>query len=312
MSVRSLAVAASVATVATTAVSSADGALWLSDLLANLRLHLIGTCLALVAYWVMLRQSVMSLMVFLALIVNTGLAYSAISGATPTPAAVGTSLQVLTINVRQSNEKFDRVQEYLLAQSADVVIVQEVSLPWLDALNELHELYPHRLAEPRADNFGIAVLSKRPPLHKAVHHFAAEGIPYIEMAVLAGETPITILGVHLSWPVMPDAFRARNAQIVELSERYENHGEALALCGDLNLSVWSGWYARLAKEGGFGNDYDRVGLRTTWPSLIRWGGLSIDHCLARPGVAISAREVGPSIGSDHLPVAFVLEVAAKK
>lgn len=310
MTVRRFFIFVSVATAVSTAISIADGGFWLSDLLANLRLHLLAACFVMLIYWAACRQLLASLAILLALAVNLGSVYRAQPEPTAAASTSDDALRVVTINVRQSNDAFGRVQDYLRTQPADVVVVQEVSPQWLDALTELEDTYPYRLAEPRADNFGIAMLSRRPPLRQVVHHFEAGGIPYIEMTMKIGDVPLTVLGVHLSWPVMPDAFRARNAQILELSEWPDGENERLLLCGDLNLTVWSDWFARLTGQGRFSNWRHRAVEGTTWPSVMRWGGLSIDHCLARSGSEVATREVGPSIGSDHLPVAFDIEVDA--
>ncbi len=295
---------------AVTALSLVGGELWASDLVANLRLHLLLVCLLFLGYWLLARRRAMTILMILSLFVNAGLAYRALTPVGTADSNGGEVLRVATINVRQSNDDVERVQKYLVDHSVDVVIVQEISAGWLDALGELKNEYPYQLAEPRVDNFGIAMLSKREPIRQAVHHFDAGGIPYIEVTVPVGEVPVTVLGVHLSWPVMPGAFRTRNAQILELSERAAEGRERLVLCGDLNLSIWSDWFERLLEEGHFANVDPRVAVATTWPSFLRWGGLSIDHCLTRPGVVVATREVGPSIGSDHLPTSFELSVGA--
>ncbi|MEM7502632.1 MAG: endonuclease/exonuclease/phosphatase family protein [Pseudomonadota bacterium] len=299
---------ASLGVAAATALSLADGGLWASDLVANLRLHLLIACLLLVGYWLLERRRAMAALMVMSLLVNAALTYRALMPLSAPTSDDGAVLRVATINVRQSNDDVERVQKYLVDQSVDIVIVQEISARWLEALSALENEYPYQLAEPRVGNFGIAMLSKRAPSHQAVRHFTAGGIPYIEVTVPVGDVPVTIIGVHLSWPVMPGSFRARNAQILELSEREFDQSERLVLCGDLNLSIWSDWFDRLLAEGHFADVDPQVAVATTWPSFLPWGGLSIDHCLARPGVAVSAREVGPSIGSDHLPTAFELTI----
>ena len=300
--------ASSLAVAAATALSLLDGGLWASDLVANLRLQLLIASLLLVGYWLLGRGRAMAALMMVSLLVNAGLTYRALTPLSAPNSTNGAVLRVATINVRQSNDDVESVHKYLVDQSYDVVVVQEVSEQWLEALSVLESEYPYQLSESRIGNFGIAMLSKRAPIHQTVHHFMAGGKPYVEVTVPVGDVPVTILGVHLNIPVTPGSFRVRNAQILELSEREFDESERLVLCGDLNLSIWSDWFDRLLAEGHFADVDPQVAVATTWPSFLPWGGISIDHCLARPGVAVSAREVGPSIGSDHLPTAFELTI----
>lgn len=290
--------------VAATGVSLASADYFLSDLFANLRLHLAAGGLLLGLYAIGRRLWTPAVVLLVGCAVNAWPAYAVRTSASMPAAAQGEALRVLTVNVSRRNDHYRAVVEHILSQAADVVVLQEVTPRWASELAMLEETYPFFVVEPRDDSYGVAMLSKREPRAHAVRFFAAGGIPYTLMRFEVGDDPVVILGVHLSWPVAPRSFRQRNAQLNELIEMGSESG-ALVVCGDLNLSNWSRWFARLRTEGGFAGASTDV-APATWPSPMPWAGISIDHCVSQAPVAITGREVGPAVGSDHRPVLFEL------
>ncbi len=49
------------------------------------------------------------------------------------------------------------------------------------------------------------------------------------------------------------------------------------------------------------------GLKPTWPTSLPLLMIPLDHCLLSPGLRVTSFEVGPRVGSDHLPV--LVEIA---
>jgi endonuclease/exonuclease/phosphatase family metal-dependent hydrolase len=43
------------------------------------------------------------------------------------------------------------------------------------------------------------------------------------------------------------------------------------------------------------------GWQTTWPAFLFPMRIAVDHCLVSPELRVLRREVGRSVGSDHLP-----------
>jgi len=53
------------------------------------------------------------------------------------------------------------------------------------------------------------------------------------------------------------------------------------------------------------------GIQPSWPaSLPAALRIPIDHCLVSPGIAVVGRQLGPQVGSHHLPVIVDLAVPA--
>ena len=79
--------------------------------------------------------------------------------------------------------------------------------------------------------------------------------------------------------------------------------------GDLNTTPWSARYRALLDDAGLEDTRVGYGLQTSWPSFLPAVlRIPIDHVLVTPDLAAAEREVGPEVGSDHLPVWVELAV----
>jgi endonuclease/exonuclease/phosphatase (EEP) superfamily protein YafD len=74
----------------------------------------------------------------------------------------------------------------------------------------------------------------------------------------------------------------------------------LVLMGDFNSASWSALQQALRAETGLDN---RGHYLPSWPSFA-WPmfRLPIDHVFVRGGARVTEMRLGPSVGSDHLPI----------
>jgi endonuclease/exonuclease/phosphatase (EEP) superfamily protein YafD len=86
-------------------------------------------------------------------------------------------LRLVLLNVHTENREHARVVRFLAETDADVVLLEEVDHRWVEAVRALHGRYPHRTIEARADNFGIALLSRQAPTSARVRYFGDAGFP---------------------------------------------------------------------------------------------------------------------------------------
>ena len=229
-----------------------------------------------------------------------------LTGAPAAPAA-GTSeeTRLLMANVRTSNANRRGLIDLVQAEQPDAVLLLEVSEAWLADLAPLEVEFPHRLAAPRGDNFGIALYSRQPLTDGRIVHLGDAGVPSIECG-LEGAS----LRLLLTHPVPPMGRRAaaeRDRQLEAVARRARELGPRVVLAGDLNASPWSPIFSRVLDLGALRDSRDGFGLQPTWsaslPSLAR---IPIDHFLVGRDVQVLHRLVGPRIGSDHLPVLIAL------
>jgi endonuclease/exonuclease/phosphatase (EEP) superfamily protein YafD len=215
-------------------------------------------------------------------------------------------LSVMTWNVFTGNRREDYIRDFLLAEPADVVVLQEVSRSWL-AGDDVGAAYPYRVVGPQETAPGMALLSKYPVLDSGVLSDDSRvwDIPRLMWATLdIGGTHITVMSAHpispyykhsssreCSLPVCFDS-SLRDRQIVAMRETAIDPliagGTPFILAGDFNVTEREPAYGELSS--GLTDTFKALGagLGTTWrPPFIMsqpLGLLRIDYLFAGPGV----------------------------
>jgi endonuclease/exonuclease/phosphatase (EEP) superfamily protein YafD len=222
-------------------------------------------------------------------------------------AAATPRLRVLFANVFRVNTAYQAGVDVMRAADADVVVAAEVDDAWWDALRAGLPEHRYAVADPRDDDFGLALLS-RVPLGRA-EIVALDGLdmPTIVADVPLGDGVMRLVGTHTMPPVGVDAFRDRNAHFAALAREARATSLPTLVVGDLNVTPWSPWFDRLLRDGGLRDSRVGFGLQPSWPAQLWPLRIPIDHALASPSLRILDRRVGPAYGSDHLPI--VVDVA---
>ncbi len=213
------------------------------------------------------------------------------------------SLRLMLANVLGSNHRHQRLVDLIEDSSPDVLVLQEVNASWMSALQGLRDSYPYMISGPREDNFGIAVFSRLPLAETAVHTLGEAGLHSLSMRVDVGGVQLTLIATHPRPPIPARRFHLRNDQLERLGELIDASARPLVLVGDLNMTMWSPWYRRLAGTRRLFNSRRGFGVQGSWPACLPgFLRLPIDHCLLSEGLAVAGCSLGPDIGSDHLPL----------
>jgi endonuclease/exonuclease/phosphatase (EEP) superfamily protein YafD len=210
--------------------------------------------------------------------------------------------RVLLANVNAANRDYPKMRRAILKYEPDFIVLLEVT-PWLlERLTEFDGRYPHRAVAPREDNFGIALLGRQPFLRTEIMQFGAAELPSITAEIAVGERRLILVGTHPLPPVSAEAAQNRNEQLAALALFARQAWHPLLLLGDLNVSPWSPYFARLLTDSGLRDSADGPGILPSWPVGLAPLWIPIDHALYSDGVEILRRETGPTLGSDHYPV----------
>lgn len=94
------------------------------------------------------------------------------------------------------------------------------------------------------------------------------------------------------------------------------------MVGDLNITMWSPYYKRFARQTGLRNARQGFGILPSWPTKETYSQISpalslllaipIDHCLISPEIKVLNIRTGPNVGSDHRPVITDLLIPGTK
>jgi endonuclease/exonuclease/phosphatase (EEP) superfamily protein YafD len=278
---------------------------WLLDLFSHFRwqyLFLSGTAIVLAAWR---RQYIVTAVAALTFLLNVlligRLAWHPDNSVAPDGAF---ALNVMSINVRRSNLDTQRVIDQVMASDADVVFLMEIDHRWLAALEQLKARYPHHIAEPRPDNFGIALFSRNRWEHADLVRFGTADIPSVQASIAHQGRRLFLIGTHPAPPVSAGHAASRDTQLRQLAGHVSRLDAPALVVGDLNSTPWSVGM-RMATTGTPGL---RAG-KSPWAPTWRVGSpfaIPIDHALATAPLVITRRSVGPDVGSDHRPLAVVV------
>ncbi len=235
----------------------------------------------------------------------------------------GKPFRLLLLNVNTQNPHHARVIAFVRAQAPDIAAFLEVDPAWFDALSTLRTEYPHLVAEPRDDNFGIALFSRLPLLPGQIVYLGQAGVPSIRAElilpgsdelrpILPADSAIigpsaVLLVTHPLPPGSLESFRLRNEQLQALGQTIAMIDQPVILLGDLNVTPWSPHFRNLLRQSGLEDTGRGRSLRGTWPAHIPPLRIPLDHCLVSPGFRVIERQVGPRLGSDHLPLLITLQ-----
>jgi endonuclease/exonuclease/phosphatase (EEP) superfamily protein YafD len=204
---------------------------------------------------------------------------------------------VASANVNLHSRNTQALATWLAQEKPDVVVLLEVSPAHAQGLRTLRD-YPFQHIVAQDSPFGIAVLSRH-PLQQIEVIEDAQGIAHIEAQLQWHGQPIGIIALHPMPPLSPQYHSVRNVKLAALAKRATASAIPTVLAGDLNATPWSSAFSGLAQLG-----LRRAsGFTATWPAVLQGVlGPPNDQVLVTQHWAVVARQVGPLLGSDHLPV----------
>lgn len=276
---------------------------WPLDLFAHFRVQYAALFVLLAGLLVLLR------LYWLALAGALGFAISAVAlfpyiDHDSVPAAVADAreptFRLLSFNVWFRNPDMARVAAYMEQTQADAAVLLELTPPQAELLLPLLPSYPYFHIEP--SRMGAAVFSKWPVQSAESVPLAPGGAIAVRMTVDWRGTPVNLLGVHLNWPLGPRNSAFRNEELRALVDFSKTQREPLIVAGDFNLTPWSEYFSAALEESGLHDAALGFGLAHSWPAQFSPVGIRIDHCWVSAQWRSLSAEVGPSLGSDHLPV----------
>lgn len=228
-----------------------------------------------------------------------------------------TTLRLLHGNVDRGNSNPAQMIQYLDAQTVDVMLIQEVTPEWFARLQSDLQHYTVVAAEPRSNSHGSALLLPVNPVHaltvqstQIIYLPETSDRPLLEATLSYGDRRLKLLSLHVTRPrnSSTTASQYREFQAVaEWSQQQLQQGQDVLIMGDFNSTPWSSQFRAFVEQAQLINSQRGFGLQPTWPAgfppLLQ---IPIDHCLHSPSWITVHREIGPALGSDHLPLTVEL------
>jgi endonuclease/exonuclease/phosphatase (EEP) superfamily protein YafD len=211
------------------------------------------------------------------------------------------SHRAMLINVNSQLGDPRLVLEVISAEKPEILVLEEVTDSWMQAMAGLTNTLPYWVASPREDNFGIALYSRHPLLAKSTLFLGEAGVPSILASVTMDGRVVEILATHPLPPAGAEYTAFRNEQLDRVAECVKGRSPLLLL-GDLNMTPWSPSFHRFIEQSGLQDSTKGYGLQPSWPTHFSPLGIPLDHCLHSRDIHITHRRTGTRVGSDHLPL----------
>lgn len=227
------------------------------------------------------------------------------------PAGAGADLKLVQFNVWGGrNRDLEGTLDWIYAQDADVVVLQEVKPRVLDAISRRGG---YHVTCERRYRCQTVILSKRAPVETGAPE-VDEGARVSSARAtlpLPDGSRFTVLGVHYTWPIPAGPQQAQGRRLAAMIGEFPR--DRLVVSGDFNSTPWS--FSRRLEDRAFGLER-RTRMLFSWPAAARPGRaasplpfLPIDHVYAGPAWRTVSVERGPRLGSDHYPVVVRLALA---
>ncbi|HSP25449.1 MAG TPA: endonuclease/exonuclease/phosphatase family protein [Saliniramus sp.] len=208
---------------------------------------------------------------------------------------------LLVANVLIENRNAAPLLALVERVSPDLVLLMETDAWWDARLAPLKETYPHEIAHPQEDSYGIHLFSRLALIEPEVRFLVEEDVPSIRTGLtLPSGTPIKLYGLHPKPPPLQDT-EERDAELLIVGKEVRDEAAPSIVAGDLNDVAWSRSNSLFQEVSGLLDPRIGRGLYATynadWP-LLKW---PLDHAFFHESFRLLDVAVLGDIGSDHFP-----------
>ena len=287
--------------------------LWLADLANFIRPHLLvaGVCLLVLGLIVASRGT------RIGGVIAVGTAILPFAWLpVPAPTLEGQAFTLVSANVLNQNRNPAPFLALPDVVAADVLVLQEVTPLWQNALVE-SELWQHESGRDLRANSDMKVLSRFPILDERLVFADSTdtgGRHAVRLELSVEDRRVVLYAVHPQTPRRPAMWRERQAYLRDLVASIETEpaDAAVIVAGDWNTPPWSPFFTDFLVSTGYLTTESRW-----WPLPTRFStrfgnitqaGTPIDRVVLSPNVRLVDITIGPRFGSNHLPVIARLSV----
>jgi endonuclease/exonuclease/phosphatase (EEP) superfamily protein YafD len=215
------------------------------------------------------------------------------------------NFRVLAFNVLSNNSESEPVISFVKQEKPDLAIFMEASGEWPENLKMLDDTFPYHQS---AEEIDMQIYSTMPLTDSQVKlHGKYRG--YVMSEINQG-TRVSIIASHNYPPVVfgSQGFTWRNEQLQEIGETLATLENPVIVVGDLNAPMWSHYYQKTFSDSGLRNTRQGFGIMPTYEPNNFFKAIPVDHCLVSEDIQVVNMRLGPSLGSDHVPIIVDLSI----
>lgn len=224
------------------------------------------------------------------------------------------SFSILISNVLMSNREPHRLLELVSKLNPDMVLTLETDNWWQEKLSVLHDRYPHRVAEPRDNLYGMHLYSQLPLNNPKIEFLIQEDVPSIHCTFTLRNNQEVILKCLHPRPPSPnenDRSTERDAELVVAARQVKDADLPAVAAGDFNDVAWSHTTRLFRRLSGLLDPRVGRGFYNTFHAgyfFFRW---PLDHIFHSRQFGLVKLLRLPAIGSDHFPIYAKIALSEK-
>lgn len=220
------------------------------------------------------------------------------------------TISMITSNVLMHNRNAEPLLSQVKQYRPDILITLESDDWWQQQLDTLSD-YPHRIACPLDNLYGMHVYSTLPLHDTAIHHLVEQDKPSMQATVeIRADVMAELHVVHPAPPAPGENLKSteRDVELLLLADRLSGSNKRIIVAGDLNDVAWSATTRLFRQISGLLDLRIGRGLFNTFHAdhwFARW---PLDHVfVSRHFKLVNIRRL-PPVGSDHFPLLVELAV----
>lgn len=214
-------------------------------------------------------------------------------------------VSVMTANVLMPNRQAGDLLRLVREHRPDLLVTLETDAWWQERLAPLEDEYPHRIACPQDNLYGMHLYSRLPLQDARIQFLVEDGVPSIHTLVrLRSGRAVRLHCLHPAPPSPTENAESseRDAELVIVGRRLEDSDNAVIVTGDLNDVAWSATTRLFRKISGLLDPRVGRGMFNSYHAdwwMLRW---PLDHLFHSAHFRLVELQRLPGFGSDHFPL----------
>jgi endonuclease/exonuclease/phosphatase (EEP) superfamily protein YafD len=231
---------------------------------------------------------------------------------TERPEGSRATIRLVASNVLMENRQFDRWREVIRAADPDVILAVEVDDAWMErAVGPLIAEWPHVVAEPRGNHYGMVLLSRLELVKPEVQHKVQKDIPSIQCRVRLESGDL--INLHCLHPRPPEPLddqdsAPRDAELVTVGRSIGDDpaDPPTIVTGDLNDVAWSHTTRLFLRLSGLLDPRVGRGFFNSYNANNPLFRFPLDHFFHSDDFRLIELRRLDFVGSDHFPMYLAL------
>ena len=219
-------------------------------------------------------------------------------------------LKVMACNVLTPNRQSGQLRALVAQYQPDVLVLLETDLWWQQQMQPLEADYPHRVAVPLDNLYGMHLYSRLPLSGTEVSYLVEAEVPSIHASVHV--TPDLIVRMHFLHPAPPSPVEneestERDVELLMVAKSLADETTPVIVTGDLNDVAWSPTTRMFRKISRLLDPRVGRGMFNSFHAHYPFARWPLDHFFHSDHFQVVRIARLPSMGSDHFPVFLELQ-----